>query len=74
MEIQCPNCKATQMTKGRIEFPCRKCGTVLKDPRVDIDAAFNNKWVNLAQVLSIAKKNGVYNRMREVLELEYKEV
>lgn len=33
MEIQCPKCKSAQMTKGRVEFPCRICGTVLRDPR-----------------------------------------
>ena len=74
MEIQCPNCKSTQMTKGRIEFPCRKCGTLLKDPRVDSFEALGNRYVRLSEVLQIAKKNRIYNRMKEVLNLDYKEL
>ena len=74
MEIQCPKCKATQITKGRIEFPCRKCGTMLKDPRVDTSQEFDNRYVRLSDVIRVAKENGAYSKMKSVLELDYKRI
>ena len=74
MEIQCPNCKKTQMTKGRVEFACRYCGTMLRDPRVEDIPDLSDKYVNLAEVLKIAKNNGVYRQMRAVLDLEQREI
>lgn len=67
MEIQCPKCKKTQMTKGRVEFPCRCCGTVLKDPRVEL--VTTNKLVELDEVIKIAKKRGVYSKMTDIMKL-----
>lgn len=72
MEIQCPNCKKAQMTKGRIAFPCRICGTMLRDPRV-IESTVP-RYVDLNEVLRIAKQNGVSNRMKEILNLPVKEI
>ena len=73
MEIQCPNCKKAQMTKGRIEFSCRYCGTTLKDPRVETLPDLSNKYVSLEEVMKIAKSHGVYSQMKSVLELDYKQ-
>ena len=73
MEIQCPNCKNAQMTKGRIEFSCRCCGTTLRDPRAEVFPDLSNKYVNLEEVMKIAKANNVYRQMKAVLDLEYKE-
>lgn len=67
MEIQCPKCKKTQMTKGRVEFPCRYCGTMLKDPRV-VDEV-TNKLVELDEVIKIAHRNGVASKMKEIYSL-----
>lgn len=72
MEVKCPNCKKAQMTKGRIAFPCRYCHTIIKDPRV-IEAP-SNRYVSLDEVIAIAKTSGVYNRMKDVLKLEFIEV
>lgn len=69
MEVQCPNCKKTQVTKGRIEFPCRICGTVIRDPRAETDNTLTGKYVSLDEVIRIARKNGVYRNMKEVLLL-----
>lgn len=33
MLIRCPKCRKSLATMGRIEFPCRHCGTMLRDPR-----------------------------------------
>ena len=74
MEIQCPKCKKTQMTKGRVEFSCRYCGTVLRDPRIESFPDLSNKYVCLEEVLKIANRNGVYNKMKSVLNLERKEL
>ena len=69
MEIRCPNCNATQMTKGRIEFPCRLCGAVIRDPRATREPLLTGKYVSLDEVIRIARKNGVYRSMKEVLSL-----
>lgn len=73
MIIQCPNCKSAQMTKGRAEFPCRICGTLLTDPRICPDNKISSCWVRLDEVIRIAKNHGVYNEMKEVLTLNTKE-
>ena len=74
MEIQCPNCKKAQMTKGRVEFQCRICGTLLRDPRIESVTIAPNHYVSVNDVMSIAKRQGVYNKMKAVLDLPYKEV
>lgn len=68
MYIRCPKCKANQMTKGRMSFPCRFCGTIMVDPRED-GAPTTDKLVELDEVLRIARRMGVYKQMRGVLAL-----
>lgn len=55
MEIQCPKCKSAQMTKGRVEFPCRICGTVLHDPRAEIadDGSVKTKKIKTVDLGSV---------------------
>lgn len=60
------------MTKGRIAFPCRYCHTIIKDPRV-VEAP-SNRYVSLDEVIAIAKTRGVYNRMKDIMYLNYVEV
>lgn len=73
MVIQCPKCHSAQMTKGRFEFKCRICGEPLRDPRICPDDELPVRWVKLDDVIRIAKKHGVYNEIKEVLTLDYKE-
>ena len=70
MEIQCPKCKKTLKTQGRVEFPCRHCGTILRDPRASGATGKTDKLVELDEVLKIARKQGVYTQMKAVLKLK----